>query len=326
MNREFTSGRRRGGPAPPRSDADRQPEPGVAAHYDRWPFPGVEHGSREGLILLRSLAEWLGQPQRRKADTRVLDVGCGTGHTIVALARHFPETAFLGVDVAASALEAAGAHASEAGVSNVTFRCADVSEEPDACLGRFDVVLCLGVLHHIPKFGEAFRHVTSVVADGGFLVLWLYGRHGRARHALNQDFLRTLAPEPSDAERLDLARAFLEDLGPRFAVDTGFYTPLGCDQDGIAWLLEQPQWLADQMIPAFERSVTLPDILDAFRTHSLELVKWLGVSTDLARYTSRVELLEQFRRLSRAEQLVAIDLLVKPRYYFVAGQRIPARE
>ncbi|KPK55485.1 MAG: hypothetical protein AMS21_13625, partial [Gemmatimonas sp. SG8_38_2] len=256
----------------------------VTAHYESWPFPGLDHGSREGLILLRSLTEWLGQRETEAREARVIDVGCGTGHTVVALAKHFPEVEFVGLDAAEGVLDTARSHAESMGIENVKFALADIAHDL-AEYDPFDIVLSLGVLHHVPQLAEAFGRVARLVKRGGHLVVWLYGRFGRACHLLNQQFVAMLASDDLD-ERLDVARAFLEELGPRFAVDSGFYTPCGSREEGIEWLLEQPQWLADQMVPALEYSLSLPEILDLFSHHSLEFVKWLGVPTDLARYTT----------------------------------------
>jgi SAM-dependent methyltransferase len=294
----------------------------VKAHYERWPFPGIEHDSREGLILLRSLSEWLRQPDGECRTQRVIDVGCGTGHTTVALAKHFPEVEFVGVDAAEGVLELARGHAESAGIDNVRFELADVSDELSG-RATFDVVLCLGVLHHVPRPAEAFGHVAALLRAGGYLVIWLYGRFGRANHSLNQQFLRLLAGEGPREESLALARAFLEELGSRFAVDSGFYTPQGCGLQGIEWLLGQPQWLADQMIPALEQSLNIGEIFDLFSDHSLDFVKWLGVPTDLGRFTTNRLLVDHFHRLSTRDRLRAIDLLIKPAYYFVAGRRVP---
>lgn len=304
--------------------ADRRPgiPAQVRAHYKRWPFPGVEHGSREGLILLRSLAEWLRQPEGERRTRRVIDVGCGTGHTTVALAKHFPDVEFVGVDAAEGVLGVARGHAESAGIDNVRFESADVGDELP---GRttFDVVLCLGVLHHVPRLAEAFGRVAGLVKDGGYLIIWLYGRFGRAHHSQNQQFLTLLAGEQPSGERLTLARAFLEELGSRFAVDSGFYTPHGCGLEGIEWLLGQPQWLADQMIPAFEQSLSIGEVFDLFADHSLDLVKWLGVPTELGHFTTNSLLIDRFHSLSARDRLRAIDFLIKPTYYFVAGRRVP---
>ena len=128
------------------------------------------------------------------------------------------------------------------------------------------------------------------------------------------------------AEALSVARAFLADMGQRFAIDSGFYTPFGSGDEGVEWLLDQPQWLADQMIPAHEQAFTMRQILALFDEHSLRFTKWLGMPVELDRFTARTELLERFAALPPRERLVALDLLIKPAYYFVAARRIAALE
>ena len=289
----------------------------AAAHYRRWPFPSVEHRSREGLIFLRTVGRWLEAVQ---GTPRVADVGCGTGHTLIALARQFPDVEFTGIDVVEQAVLAASSRAVDEGLRNVRFVRADL-KLPVEDVGRFDVVLCLGVLHHVPDLRQGFKHASSLLRQDGHIVLWLYGRHGRERHRLNQELLRLLGADLPHGERLGLARTFLEDLGESHMLNTGFYTPYGSGPEGLAWMLEHPEWLADQMIPAVEHSVTLSEILSLLEDSDLELEKWLGVDLDPQAYVSRPLLLERLRQLSEVTRLLAIDLLLKPAYYFVTGSR-----
>jgi SAM-dependent methyltransferase len=289
--------------------------PQVAAHYARWPFPGTEHRSREGLVLLRSLAGWLRGAER----ARVADMGCGTGHTLVAIARRFPAVEFVGVDVVAAALERARAHAAAVGAANVAFITGDVAGVlPD--VGVFDAVLCLGVLHHVAEPTRALANLVSLTAPGGRVVLWLYGRHGRAPHQLNQAFVRALAGDDPDAVPA-VARAFVATLGERFASGTGFYAPPGDGPEGLRWLLEHEEWLADQMFPALERPVTMPEILDLFEAHGLRFEKSLAPWPEFASLTPDPLLRERFTRLSVRDQWAALDLLLRPPYYFVVGRR-----
>jgi ubiquinone/menaquinone biosynthesis C-methylase UbiE len=294
----------------------------VKEHYERWPFPGSGFLSREGLLLLKYLNQWLGTEVKDKADKEVpsfIDVGCGTGDTIIALARHFPGVRFLGVDISASSLDTARRQAEDAGVNNVTFEQSDIRSGL-AHLGRFRVVMCTGVLHHIKDMAHAFKQVVRLVRQGGCAVLWFYGRFGRQKHQLNRLFLEELTKNLPPAEALSIAHDFLEHLGSRFAVNSGFYSPKGSGEEGVAWLLEHPPWLADQMIPAFEQSVTMKDILILFKQNNLQFFKWLGVSTHLKTHTLSPRLLERFDTLSFHEQLLAIDYLIKPEYYFVVGK------
>lgn len=292
----------------------------VSQHYDRWPFPGTDHTSPEGLALLRHLSEWLDRPAGSGA--RLLDVGCGTGHTVSALARRLPAVEFVGVDVSPIALGQARDLADAAGLANLQFERADANGSLE-CFGSFDVVLALGVLHHVPEVSPALANLVARLKPGGRLVLWMYGCHGRAAHMLNRKFLDLLGdPARGGEDRAALARVFLEDLGDRYAKDAGFYTPRGSGTDGIRWLLEHPAWLADQMFPAYEQPVTLDDLFEMFDAHGLAFEHWFGVSEDPARWTTHPDLQERLAALSRRTRLVALECLLRPAYYFVSGRSI----
>jgi SAM-dependent methyltransferase len=294
----------------------------VKGHYEHWPFPGTDFFSREGLLLMRYFERWIRQEGRdKKKKSQVVDVGCGTGHTTMALAKNFPEASFLGIDVSEKSIQTARLEAKMKKIPNVTFQNHDLIASVSP-LGKFDIVLCLGVLHHIEDPAKTFRNVAQLTNPQGYLVLWLYGRLGRFHHNANQEFLRLLTKDSEKDESLELARYFLEDLGARFATDSGFYTPKGSGREGLSWLLNNPQWLADQMIPAYERGVTIQNILRLFEENRIEFWRWLGTPTHLNKYTSSEKLLERFGRLPTQEQLMAIDYLTKPPYYFVVGRRI----
>ncbi|MFC1529582.1 methyltransferase domain-containing protein [Gemmatimonadota bacterium] len=307
-------------PAAEVDDADS-----VKQHYEQWPFPGREFISREGLLLLRYLQRWLAQAAAKGGGPKVLDVGCGTGHTTLALARNFPDAEFVGIDISEPSLEIARREAERAGCTNLEYSNADITRGlPDS--DEFDVVLSLGVMHHIRNLSDHFRHLVAPLRAGGYLVLWFYGQHGRAAHRLNQMFLETLAGGRPGAEQLEIARTFVEDLGQRFAADSGFYTPRGSGEAGIEWLLDNPEWLADQMIPAFEQNLTMTEILQLMDDHGLEFMNWLGAPGHLGEFTDSEPLLRLFDDLTSREQMIAIDYLIKPDYYLVTGRSGSRRE
>lgn len=293
----------------------------IRDHYEHWPFPDTDFFSREGLLLLRYFERWLKEERLEKGEkNRVIDAGCGTGHTLVALARHFPDTLFMGIDVSENSIQNASQQAEKSGITNVHFQYKDLREDL-APLGQYRVVLSFGVLHHIEDFDRAFRNIAQLVEAKGYLVLFLYGTYGRFAHTLNQKFLKLLTKDTSKTGSFDVAKSFLESLGDRFAMGSGFYTPKGSGEEGLAWMLDHPQWLADQMIPVYEKGVTMADVLRYFGDNELEFWKWLGIPTHLQDYTSDEELIVCFERLSSQDKLIAIDYLIKPSYYFVVGKR-----
>jgi SAM-dependent methyltransferase len=75
----------------------------------------------------------------------VLDVGCGRGRAMNLLARTFPRSRFLGIDLSADAVAFAGAEASRNGSANVRFEQGDMTvfDVRDA----FDLVTAFDAIH-----------------------------------------------------------------------------------------------------------------------------------------------------------------------------------
>jgi SAM-dependent methyltransferase len=104
-----------------------------------------------------------------RAGERVLDVGCGCGATTLELAERVgARGAVTGVDVSAPMLERAQAAAREAGLSNVSFRRADVQVHEfspsayDLAFSRFGVMFFEDPV-------AAFRNVRRALAPTGRL-------------------------------------------------------------------------------------------------------------------------------------------------------------
>ncbi|MFC3286178.1 class I SAM-dependent methyltransferase [Litchfieldella rifensis] len=84
---------------------------------------------------------------------RVLDVGCGSGALLAALA---PEIRF-GVGIDRDERAVALAHRRAAGLDNLTFHALPVEQLPDRDLGHFDVILFVGSLEHMADPHIALR-------------------------------------------------------------------------------------------------------------------------------------------------------------------------
>jgi SAM-dependent methyltransferase len=98
---------------------------------------------------------------------RALDLGTGTGGAAFAIAKRFPDTEVVGVDLAEQMIEQARRNLPEALRDRVRFEVADASKLPYGD-GSFDLV---GLSNMIPFFDELDR----VVAPGGFLIVAFSG-------------------------------------------------------------------------------------------------------------------------------------------------------
>ncbi|MGD1844009.1 MAG: class I SAM-dependent methyltransferase [Salibacteraceae bacterium] len=99
---------------------------------------------------------------------QALDLGCGSGRWTRYLSPLVQSIE--SVDPSAAVLSAAATHAD---LENVRWTQCGVDELPFAD-GSFDLIVCLGVLHHIPDTGGALKKATTKLKPGGRLLLYLY--------------------------------------------------------------------------------------------------------------------------------------------------------
>jgi 2-polyprenyl-3-methyl-5-hydroxy-6-metoxy-1,4-benzoquinol methylase len=106
---------------------------------------------------------------------RVLDSGCGTGLISNVFATRFASD-FTAVDFSDSILYGKK-YAKKHNINNVHWEQQDLTTyKPKE---KFDVVICQGVLHHIPDYKTALQNLKQVVKTGGVLLIGLYHPYGK---------------------------------------------------------------------------------------------------------------------------------------------------
>ena len=109
------------------------------------------------------------------SDGNVLDVGCGTGASALPAARVVgPNGLVIGVDLAARLLDRARDKAKALGLTNVEFRCADMTSlgYPD---DRFDAVVSVFSIFFVPDMEGLVRELWRMVRPGGKLAVTTWG-------------------------------------------------------------------------------------------------------------------------------------------------------
>ncbi len=101
-------------------------------------------------------------------DSIVLDMGCGSGRWTRYLSGKVGSID--AVDPSEAIFTAAGTHHD---LQNVRWSQAGIGAIPFND-GTFDLVVCLGVLHHVPQTAEAMLELARKVKPGGHMLIYLY--------------------------------------------------------------------------------------------------------------------------------------------------------
>ena len=106
----------------------------------------------------------------------VLDVGCGSGDNLAALAQTMPHLVLAGVDVSSEALEIADRRVPGANLRKLDVQCERLNE-------RFDLVMAIQVMEHLEDDLSALRNM-ALMANRWVLITTMRGRMRRSERAI----------------------------------------------------------------------------------------------------------------------------------------------
>ncbi|BAZ05879.1 class I SAM-dependent methyltransferase [Calothrix sp. NIES-3974] len=168
----------------------------VAKLYDTYPFP-PEPLLDEPPPGYNWRWNWLAaynfcagrKPERE--NIRILDAGCGSGVGTEYLVHLNPHAQVVGIDISAGTLEVARERCRRSGADRVEFQqlsLFDVEQLP----GEFDLINCVGVLHHTDDPVRGIQALGRKLAPGGIFHIFVYGELGRWEVRLMQKAIALL--------------------------------------------------------------------------------------------------------------------------------------
>ena len=125
-----------------------------------------------------------------RQDVRILDAGCGTGSATDYLIHLNPEAEIVAIDISQKALEVAQERCRRSGVianhsQPISFHHMKL-EDAEELTGEFDLINCVGVLHHLPEPEKGIQALAKKLAPGGLLHIFVYAELGRWEISLMQ--------------------------------------------------------------------------------------------------------------------------------------------
>ncbi len=122
---------------------------------------------------------------------RILDAGCGTGVSTEYLVHLNPEAEVVGIDLSPGAIAVATERCQRSKADRVTFHNLSIYDV-DQLPGEFDMINCVGVLHHMPDPIRGIQALAAKLKPGGILHIFVYAELGRFEIQLTQEAIALL--------------------------------------------------------------------------------------------------------------------------------------
>jgi len=240
-----------------------------------------------------------------REDIRILDAGCGTGVSTEYLAHLNPAAAVLGIDLSAEALAIAAKRCETSGASGATFQHLSLFDVAQLS-GEFDLVNCVGVLHHTPDPIRGIQALASKLAPGGLLHVFVYGELGRWEINLMQEAIALLQGDNRGDYKDGVA------VGRQLFATLPEGNPLRQrEQERWSWENQRDECFADMYVHPQEIDYNINSVFDLIDASGLEFV---GLSNphmwDVKRLIgSAPDLVERAASLSDRQRYRLIELL-----------------
>jgi 2-polyprenyl-3-methyl-5-hydroxy-6-metoxy-1,4-benzoquinol methylase len=107
--------------------------------------------------------------QRLERGIHAVDVGCGSGLALIHLAKRFPKSQFVGLDLLDTQIASATARAKSEHAPNVTFRTMDVTNWDEQ--GAYDLVMTFDAVHDQSRPDLVLRNIRRALRPEGVYLM-----------------------------------------------------------------------------------------------------------------------------------------------------------
>jgi SAM-dependent methyltransferase len=276
----------------------------VQNFYDRYPYPRpVGNLEKYGL-------RWQ-DPQMRRADYHlfwparpydedhsILVAGCGTSQA-AKHAMRWPKARVIGIDFSAASVRYTEELKKKNNLNNLQIRQLPIERVSELEM-NFNLIVCTGVLHHLPDPDAGLKALRGVLKPDGAMHLMVYAPYGRTGIYMLQEFCRRVGIQATDEGIRDLI-AILKELPPGHPLEN--------------LLREAPDFhqkaaLADALLHPQDRAYSVPQLFDFIKRGGMKFSRWVKQ----APYSPQCGVIAQIPQASRMaelspeEQYAAVEL------------------
>jgi 2-polyprenyl-3-methyl-5-hydroxy-6-metoxy-1,4-benzoquinol methylase len=150
---------------------------GGGVPYEKYPRFHEVMAEDSGQTVLSSLEEHIlplipDLTIRLEEGIRVLDVGCGRGRAINLMAKRYPNSEFVGVDLSEDAISFAKEEAKKQGLRNATFVAKDVTDfDKDNSAEQFEFITTFDAVHDQAKPLNVLKGIYQALKQDGVYLM-----------------------------------------------------------------------------------------------------------------------------------------------------------
>ncbi|HBL14505.1 MAG TPA: SAM-dependent methyltransferase [Cyanobacteria bacterium UBA11162] len=240
-----------------------------------------------------------------KQDIRILDAGCGTGVGTEYLVHLNPEASVVGIDLSAGALDVAKERCRRSGADRVQFHHLSLYEV-EQLEGEFDLINCVGVLHHLPDPIRGIQALAGKLAPGGLMHIFVYAELGRWEIQLMQKAIALLQGDKRGdyQDGVKVGRQLFESLPENNRI-------VKREKERWSWENQRDANFADMYVHPQEIDYNIETLFELIDASGLEFIGFSNPSYwELGRLVGKnEELLERAKGLNSREIYRLIELL-----------------
>ena len=298
--------------------------------YKKYPYPSPSTDISQTNELLNLLRIFEIESNIKLENKSIFDAGSGSGHRITNVAQYFKKSSFLGIDISENSLSIANKLKKLKKLQNIKFQKYNIMNGVKT-LGKFDLVLCMGVLHHLSNPKKGLQMLTKTLKNDGIIFLYLYGKLGGHKRMLNKEMISILLNKEKSNYQ----------LGIKLARD------LGLNKFDYGWNLnfknkkEEDALIVDSLLHANEFLYDYQDINNLFKKSKLYGYAIFGITagtegylfdasistkkklsipqTNISEKLKSKQSLSCYKLLNLKDKMRIVDLIYEPNGYTIIG-------
>jgi len=208
--------------------------------------------------------------ERPRANQEILVAGCGTSQAARYALRE-PDARVTAIDVSKTSLRHTLDLQRKYNLNNLELHHLPI-EDVRKLARSFDLVVCTGVLHHMPDPDHGLRALRDVLRPQGAMRLMVYARYGRAGVYMMQEYCRLLGIGASEDD--------LRGLGAVLAALSADH-PISDLLRG-AKDFQRPEAMADALLHPQDRAYTVPELYAWLDRCGMSFGRWIEQAPYLA--------------------------------------------